>query len=228
MRRVTLRLGAAFALGLVLVSLPVLADETQPTKESPAKLPSFADYVYVADVVGEVVRADDKSVTLRITWYVPQQSGNGNRNSRPRLSQNNRNFHNPYGNRSNNQRQPQLKQQHHDYVLEFVPQSLVRTKTLPPKTDDKGKKVPYTQKELEEARLPIGAPYYAASSFDLTPGTIVDVIVIRERSIPAAKATEDDLRVKYVTILGRDPNPPKDIQNGGNNNAKNAKNAKNN
>ena len=51
------------------------------------------------------------------------------------------------------------------------------------------------------------------AAYDLTPGTIVEVVLIRDRTIPAAKATEDDLRIKYVVIQGRDPNPPKDITN---------------
>ena len=42
-----------------------------------------------------------------------------------------------------------------------------------------------------------------------------------------AATTEDDLRLKYVTILGHDANPPKDIE-GGNKNAKNPKNKNNN
>ena len=105
------------------------------------------------------------------------------------------------------------KEQHHDYELEFVPESLVRAKTLPPKTNDSGKRVDYTQKELDELRAPEGAPSYAASSADLVPGSIVEVRMIRDKSITAAKATEDDLRVKYAIILGKDPNPPKDISN---------------
>jgi hypothetical protein len=39
------------------------------------------------------------------------------------------------------------------------------------------------------------------------------VILIRDKSIPAAKATEDDLRIKYAIVLGKDPHPPKDIAN---------------
>jgi hypothetical protein len=221
MRRVVLRFGAAFALGLALVSLPALADEeTKPTtpKDPPPKSP-FSGYTFVSDVVGEVVRSDDKSVTVRITWLQPTNANN----NRPRLSQNNRNFHNPYVNH-NRPPQVKLKQQHHDYQLEYLDASLVRTKTLPTKTDDNGKKVSLTQKELDELRQPPGAPAYAASKFDLTAGTIVEVILIRDKTIPAAKATEDDLRIKYVTILGRDPNPPKDIANP----PKNAKNAKSN
>ncbi len=97
---------------------------------------------------------------------------------------------------------------HHDYDLEFVPQSLVRHKTMPPKLDEKGRRVPYTDKESRDLRPPIGVPGYAATKAELTPGTIVEVILIRDRSISTAKATEDDLRLKYVYLLGHAKNAP--------------------
>lgn len=217
MGQVALRAVAAFALGLGAVALPLVAEDTKPTKE-PAAKPDWSGYVFVADVVGEVVKANDKSVTVRITWFEPQQKNNGNgngNNGRPRLSQNNRNFRNPFAPNMNRPRQPQVqfKEQHHDYELEYVPQSLVRSKSLPPKLDEKGKKVPHTQSEIDELRAPGGVTGYAASKSDLSPGTIVEVYLIRDKSVTAAKATEDDLRVKYAIILGHDPTPPKDFNN---------------
>lgn len=206
MRRILPRIAAAFALGLAVISLPALADDAKPAKSAPEKAPDFSGYAYVTDVVGEIVKADDKGITLRISWIGPAQ----------KLSANSRNYRNS---------RPQLKQMHHDYELEYLPQSLVRSKSLPPKVDENGKKVAHTQKEIEELRQPPGAHGYAASKVDLTPGTMVEVIIVRDKTIPAAKATEDDLRLKYVTILGHDLNPPKDIGGG---NAKNAKNKNNN
>ena len=95
MRRMALRAGAAFALGLGLVSLPAIAEDTKPTTPTPtessstsqAKPPSFAGYVYVTDVVGEVVKANDKTVTLRITWFdvVPKNGTHNARAKRPKL-----------------------------------------------------------------------------------------------------------------------------------------------
>ena len=216
MGQVVLRAAVALALGL---GAAALADDTKPpAKEPPPKPPSFAGYVFVADTVGEVVKADDKSVTLRITWFEQQvknnnNNNNNNRNRRPNLSGNNRNFRNPFAPNMNRPRQPQvqIKEQHHDYVLEYLPQSLVRTKAPPPKFDDKGKKVAYTQKELEELRAPAGVAGYAAERSEVVPGTYLEVYLIRDKNIAAAKATEDDLRIKHALILGKDPNPPKDI-----------------
>jgi len=202
----SLRLGAGWLLGIGLVALPALADDKP-------KPPDWSGYTYVTDVVGEVVRADDSRVTLRITWFEPNQKGA--KTTRPRLSTNPRNFNNPYHPNMNrpNQQRVTFKEVHHDYDLDYLPQSLVRVKTLPPKYDEKGKKLEYTQKEFDEIRAPTNVTGYAANRTDLTPGTIVEVILVRDKTIPAAKATEDDLRIKYAIIQGRDPNPPKDIAN---------------
>lgn len=212
MRMVALRAVTAFALGLGTVALPLLAEDPKP------KPPDWSGYVFVADVVGEVVKADDKSVTLRITWYEQKNSNNGNRNGRPRLSQNNRNFRNPYGSNTGRSNQPQVKEQHHDYELEYVTESLVRSKALPSKVDEKGKKALHTQKEIDELRAPGGVPGYAASRSDLTPGTIVEVHLIRDKKVSPAKAGEDDLRIKYAVIMGRDATPPKDADSKGKDN----------
>jgi hypothetical protein len=219
MAQSVMRVVSTVTLGYTLALLPVLcaADEPTPAKPAPAKAPDFSKYVTVADVVGEVVKADGDKITLRITWFVPQtQGGNKNNNNhRPPLSANNRNFRNPYAHNMNRPQQPKVtfKEQHHDYELEYVPESLVRTKILTPKMNENGKRADYTTKELQDLRAPAGFPGYAASPYDLTPGTIVEVVLVRDKSIAAAKATEDDLRVKYAVIQGKDPNPPKDIAN---------------
>ena len=72
------------------------------------------------------------------------------------------------------------KEMHHDYELEFVPETLIRNRYLTPKSDEKGLRVNYTQAELDEHRAPSGAPErYTATPADLVPGTIVEVIVIQ-------------------------------------------------
>lgn len=219
MRNRIVRTICTVALGYALALLPLIcsADDKdgKPKPADTSRPPDWSSYSTVADVVGEVVKADDKSITLRVTWYVPQAKGGGgnnNNNRRPQLSKNNQNYRNPYARNGNRPRGTQVnyKEEHHDYDLEFVPQSLVRTRSLPPKFDDNGKRVFHDQKEIDTLRLPLGVTGYAASTYDLTPGAIVEVIIIREKSIPASKATEDDLRVKYAIVLGKNPNPPKD------------------
>lgn len=202
------------AAGGVAAVVVLLAAAPGRTADPP---PDWTGYTTVSDFVGEVVKADDKAVTVRITWYVTQSSGN----NRPRLSANNRNFRNPFSHHHHNNSllslarassggsRPQIKEMHHDYELEYLPQSLVRAKALPAKLDDKGHKVPYTEKEREALRHPTSVPGYAADKKDVTPGTYVEVVLVRDRTISVTKATEDDLRIKYVYVLGHDPNPPK-------------------
>ncbi|MBA4191052.1 MAG: hypothetical protein C0467_23960 [Planctomycetaceae bacterium] len=218
------RVFSTVALGYTLTLLPVLcaADESNkdpaPKSLGDQKLTDWSNYVYVADVVGEIVKADGNKLVLRVTWFETQnQTNNNNRNNnrnnrRPPLSRNNRNYRNPY---ASNMNRPKTvtKEEHHDYELEFVPETLIRNKHLPAKTDEKGVRVNQTQAELDELRAPAGAPWYAASPVDLVPGTIVEVIIIRDKKIRAENQKEGDLRVKYAIILGKDPNPPKDITN---------------
>jgi hypothetical protein len=200
------------AFGYALVQIPELGADDKDTK-TPAttsastakatdKAPDFSKYVFVSDTVGEIVKADSNSLTMRVTWY----SQPGNKNPRPNLSQHNRNSHTRPPNT------PQAKEEHTDYTVQFVTDTQIRTKILPPKTDEKGKKVDYTAKELEDLKGKWSFPGYGASTSDLVAGTIVEVHLIREKSIAADKATDADLRVKYALITGKDANPPKDTK----------------
>lgn len=198
------------ALGFAAIPTVSLAADDKDTAAKPPplpplKAPDYSGYTPVGDVVGEVVKCGDDSVTIRVTWMVSQRSQS---RSRPRLSSGNRNYRNPY---SMNRTRTTLKPEHHDYQLEFVPESQVRFRQLPPKFDEQGKKTNYTAKELDQLKQPFSLPGYRAEKSDLVPGTVVELYVMRDKSIPAAKASENDLRVKYLIILGQDPNPPKDI-----------------
>jgi hypothetical protein len=226
MRRLLLRTGAAFVLGLGMMAVsparPLTAQDTKPDTKSPdtkpttetptAKptKPTFPGYVFVTEAMGEVVTADENSVKLRITWYTQQQAKNAK--GQP-LTGNAGNYSNPFAPNRNHpkQQQPQMRvvEQHKDYVLEYLPQSLVRLHQLPPKKDDKGLKVEYTQKELETEKVP-GVVGFRAERSDVVPGTYLEVFLIRDKTIPEAKATDGDLRIKYAVIWGKDPNPPKD------------------
>jgi hypothetical protein len=213
--------GFALALGLSLVALPQApADETEAKKDdvkkeevkttstSPSKGTDWSGYLRVNQLTAEVVRADESSVTLRL-YYLAPNSKSGTRAPRPQLHYNHGHvYQNPLLRRSNGR--PQVHWDHHDYTVQYAPEGLARTQTLPPKTDETGKRVPHTQKELEDLKAPVGAPGYAIAKSDLTAGTIVDVIIIRDKTIPADKVTESDMRVKYATVVGKDPNPPKD------------------
>lgn len=106
-------------LGLGLMSLgtsmSVADDAKSPAKEPPAKIPDYSKYRYVKDMPGEVVKADDTKITIRVKWT---------ENKNP-----NKNVLAP----------PKLAEMHKDYEYHFIPESLVRTSYLPKKTDEKGK-----------------------------------------------------------------------------------------
>ncbi len=212
------RVISTVALGYTLALLPALCAADEPaTNPAPKSLGDqkhvdWSNYVFVADAVGEIVKADSSKLVLRVTWYETQAAKNNGNRGRRNLSGNHRNFRNPYASGMNRPKGV-TKEVHHDYELEFVPESLVRNRHLAPKAPGGGPAAQYTQAELDEHRAPSGAPWYTASPAELIPGTIVEVILIRDKKIRAENQKEDDLRVKYAIILGHDKNPPKDIAN---------------
>ncbi|MGL4421519.1 MAG: hypothetical protein ACRCZF_12690 [Gemmataceae bacterium] len=101
------------------------------------------------------------------------------------------------------------KDEHKDTEYTYAEGALIRLKTLPPKLDGNGKKTPYSDKEKDQLKKPLGAPGWGASKEDLKPGTLVEVQLVRPREISATKATPEDLLVKYVMILGEAAIPAK-------------------
>jgi hypothetical protein len=183
MSRSLTQFAAIAILGFGLTALAV-ADDKKPEKKSdkPADWSAFAS---AGEVSGEIVKADEDGFTLRISWQTPGKSrANHPKQFRPQ---------NP-------------TEKHQDYQLAFADNGLARWKTLPAKgTDEKGKPVPYTEKERTELRKPANAPGYAAERGDLKPGHLVDVTLVRPKEISSEKATLADLKVKYVVITGTDP-----------------------
>lgn len=210
-------LAAATVLGVVV--LPAMADDPPASPSStPAKAPAplpkapeFSGYAWVSRFEAEVVKADENKVTFRIYWEhaVANNNRNGNR-GRPSLHGTGRNHHSPFATRRPN---VQIKWEHHDYEVPYVAESLVRTKALPPKVGPDGKRGYYSASEQDALSQPLGAPGFQAAKADLVPGTIIEAHIIRDKTIPANKVTDADMRLKYAVILRHDPNPPKDIAN---------------
>lgn len=211
--------GLVFGLGATLGA--VSADDTKSSSQSPkppvvdkAKAPDFSGYVSVTKVTGEVVKGNESSLTLRIHWVqvtVKNGGGSRGRGRRPSLyGSRGRSFSSPYMVRRPSVK---VKHEHHDYDLPYLPESLVRVNQLPPKIGPDGKKGFYSQSEQDELKVPYTVPGFQASKADLTPGTVVEAHVVRDKSIPANKVADADMRLKYVVIIGHDPNPPADITN---------------
>jgi hypothetical protein len=203
MSTLVLRFGFVLALGLGIAAMPfgVFAADDK-TKDTTA--PDWSKYTTVTEVTGELVKADETKITLRLNYVAIK----GQQNKFPPLTQ--YPFTPPVAKANT------LMQARHDYSIHLLPESLIRTLVLPPKLDDKGKKVPYTDKEKEALKVPKGVRGYAATIADLTSGSTVIVVLIRDKSIQAEKATDDDLRVKYAILdtpaANTTTNPPKKQQ----------------
>jgi hypothetical protein len=166
-------LAAAFAAGAVALPAGGADDDKPAAKKKPADAkPDWSKFANHKDVVGEVVKADEDGLTLRL----PQRAAKGE-----------------------------------DLELKYAEGGLVRWKKLPPKVGADGKKANYTPKEMEALKQPAGAPGYAAERTDLLTGHVVEVKLVRPKSVPAAKATPADLSVKYVIIVGETA-PPKPMK----------------
>jgi len=179
-----------WAAGLVLAAgmgAAVAADDKKPdtppaTTRPAAPAERFTGYVHAKDVQGEVVSATDSSVTIRV--YYPGMTGGGGR-GRGRTTI-----------------------QHKDISYDYHPDGLARTAKLPPKTDADGKKAEYTSKELDALREPSGFPGYNLTKTDIAAGAKVEIYLLRDRTVPAAKAQESDLKIKWVKVTGQAATPP--------------------
>lgn len=195
MSRLLSRFAAVAVLAAGLTALAVADDDKKPAekKPEPAKPADWSAFAAAGEIHGEVVKADDSGFTLRVSWLAPA----GKSNTRAK------------------QFRPQApNEKYQDYQLTFADPGLARWKTLPTKgTDEKGKAVPYTEKERTELRKPTSAPGYAAEHGDLKPGHLVEVTLVRPKEISSEKATLQDLKVKYAVIVGTDPKgPPADAK----------------
>jgi len=184
----------ALAMGLTvgILSFSFAADDDKkPTSPSiPDKLPEWSkSYVSAGEIVGEIVKADEKSITLQVAELAPNGSG-GYKSGKGKTT-------------------PGVKTKLTDIQLTYAEGGMVRWVTKPKKKDEKGKTVPLSPKEQEDLKKPMGAPGYAADRGDLQAGHIVEVLLLRPKTIAAKDAKITDLEIKYVKIQGTDPNPPK-------------------
>lgn len=103
---------------------------------------------------------------------------------------------------------PSTKKETKSYELTYADGALVRWAKLPPKLDDKGKKVERTAEELAELKKPAGAKGYAAAREDLKPGQAVEVTLVRPKELAAKEVQFSDYRIKQVMIVGEGAAPP--------------------
>lgn len=93
------------------------------------------------------------------------------------------------------------------YNVSFAENGLVRWIKLGKKTDEKGRKTAFSDKERELAKQPRGAPGYAASKSELSSGQIVQITLVRSKDLKPNEVTTNDYKIKYIVIVGEDTDP---------------------
>lgn len=143
--------------------------------------PDWSNYTNHSKIEGVIVKGELDKITLQVPKL---EKGKNNGNYR--------------------RRRPNVHLGHENIVIPYAPSGIVRWEKLQPGADGK---LP-TGKALDALRLPYGAPGYAAEKTELRPGLVVEVHLVRPREVTAAKATEKDLSIKYVIIIGETKAPP--------------------
>jgi len=148
MKRIAIPTGGLLAMFL-LTAGPTQADDP---KSKPAESGAKTNYTVVGPLIGQIVKVDDKSITIRVV--VPKQTGTG-RNTR-------------------------ITSANQDYLMHFTPDVQVRIAHLPPKLDENGKKVKYTPEELKEHKgSDPKMPGYQAELSELIAGQVVTAQIVQ-------------------------------------------------
>ena len=155
--------------------------------KTPGTGTSWGDYLTVGKVIAEVRSSDGDSLKMRVYWNTVTQgkTGTSSRGRRPSLGGH-------HGHTAQNPltiaraaasaaKSVKVKTEHHDYDVGFFPDTMVKGAPM----------------------APAGATTQAG---DLSPGTVIEAWVIRNKSIPAREARESDLKLKAVAVLGFNPN----------------------
>jgi len=159
-----------------------LADEPGSPTPAPSKTKiQWGKFVDAGKITGEIekVQKDGSGFKLKVTKVTPPAG-------RPRPGA-----------------QPNVKSEEHDFL--FHDEGLVRWAKLPKKLDDQGRRTNWTPKEMQEFKLPPGAPGYGTPRTTLSPGQLVEVHYMRPKDVKPQDAVTSDYRVKYAIILS-EPN----------------------
>ena len=175
---------AAFALA---AALPLHAadekkDEKKTEKKADPKPASPSEYTSVGEINGVLARGPGKSgdsIALRGTKLTSQ----------------------------GNYRRPNVKVVEDDTVIELTPDVKVRFMHAPPKTDEKGRTIPYTEKELKELKGDPTMKGYKAELDDLKAGKAVTIHLVKLKGAKGEMAEKRFADRIYITGDGP-PLPP--------------------
>jgi hypothetical protein len=177
--RCPIQFPAVLALAALALGQAAAADK----KDKPdSKPPTPGEFVSVGEVKAQLARAPGEkggSITLRFDQVAITNAGTVGR------------LMDLYHGRT----APQFKESHIDKPFDLTSDVKVRRMRLPPKTDEKGKKLQYTEKELKELKGDTNMRGYNADLGDLKPGQSVRVHVVK------AKGATGDTPPLYVNRI---------------------------
>jgi hypothetical protein len=211
-----IRFSGVFAIALAVQAPGFGADDTKAAPSSPPPSDPAPLFITSGDIVGEITKVDDKSITVRVTWYTQAPA----KNARNQYG----NWHRGTTSRNSNQMyqhmiqmQQQMARQaaraantkstvhHQDYTMNFTSDAQARIKHLPPKLDESGKKTFYTSDELQKLKGNPVVPGYMAEISQLKVGQLVEAHMVH---VPKQK----EQLVRWALIL----NENQGAQNGNN------------
>ena len=144
----------------------------------PDKLPDFAkDYASAGEVSGVVVVTANEK-SITVRFSTVAPSG-----------------------------KKKVKEITNDVTFKYAEGGLARTKVHPTSANEKGKMVKIPTNELEPLKKPQGAPGWHVARGDVKSGAIVTLTLLRPKSIPASKVTQEDKLIKFAVITGETTAP---------------------
>lgn len=167
----------------VALAVPLAAADTDEKKDDKKKTEQKADpkptnasdYVPAGEISGVLARGagkNENSIALRGTRLAVQGANRG---------------------------RPSLRAVEDDHVYELTPDVKIRFMHPPPKTDEKGKNIPYTDKELRELKGDPNLKGYKADLEDLKPGKMVTLHLVRIKGAKGELAEKRLADRVYIT-----------------------------
>jgi hypothetical protein len=209
----SIRIGALLALSVFGLSRVAIADDEVPktttasdatpsTTTTPSTSPSKATgsqtYITVGNVVGEILKVDSTSVTLRVQKPKEPPPGPQHAANKKQYEHELHVMHELAKKEAKNYK----KNPHYiDYTMDFAVDAQARIQHLPAKLDENGKKVPYTAQEYKDLK---GNPDIPGWKAELSTLRVKDTVEAHVVVLPA-KANDgfkkDDMIVRWALIL---------------------------
>ena len=206
MSRILTRGAVAVALLAAMIATTIAADKNDKKKPAVTSAPS-GEYTALGEVTGILAKAPDgksNSITFRINQFALQKGNAGLNLKNPMPAKGGDNKDRPAANPI-----PGIKEIHHDFDLELTADVKIRNVKLPPKTDDKGAKIPYTAAELQKLKGGTTLRGYVADPGDLKAGQIVTLNLVKIKGSQGEMANKSFVNRVFIEGEGTPIEEPK-------------------